>query len=200
MYDLKNPIRIHIDKLPTARFARPSETTQAYGEYWVVCGAYPPVPARVYRDARPARAYEDDIRNYVLLIDHDFSDDADRVRYVMWDEGDLREFYPDDAFEANVEAFIDHETRDPETGKPASGKRANELMYQDADDATGPVTTDNRIDFTHDEAIEYLNFEQNRWSFSQARLHRVDATIYEAIERAWNAANQFLSFSVASAR
>jgi hypothetical protein len=191
MYDPKSPILIHIDKLPAVRVSRPIWTNTAFGDYWVVCGAYPS-DARVYPEPRAPRPYENDIRNYNLLIEHDFSGDPDRIRFVMWDEGDLREFYRDDEFDKQVEAFIEHEVRDPETGKPAKGQRYNDLCMMDTDEA--------RIQFNHDEVIEYLNHDQNRWSFKQARLHQVDYTIFEAIERAWFAVNQFVSFSVSYAR
>lgn len=197
MYDLKSPIRIHIDKLPAAHFDRGNRRAPDFGEYWVVCGAYPtsgPVGSRRYREDRDPLPYESDIRNYLVLVEHDFSEDPDHIRYGMWDAGHLREFYRDDKFAYNVEAFIRHELRDPETGKPATNKRYNELCWVDAG------ATSRRTEFSRDEAIEYLNHEQNIWSFSQARLHRVDYTIFEAIERAWFAALQFVSFSVATAR
>jgi hypothetical protein len=207
MYDLKNPIRIHIDKLPAAHFDRGVSRAPAFGEYWVVCGAYPTdglVGARRYREDRDPLPYESDIRNYLLLIEHDFSEDPDRIRYVMWgDKFELLEFYRDDKFAQNVEAFIEHEVRDPETGKSATGKRYNELcMREDASgDDERQLQTSTRTEFNLAEAIEYLNYEQNRWSFSQAEHDSaVDIRIFEAIERAWFAALQFVSFAVATAR
>jgi hypothetical protein len=196
MYDLNRPIRICIDKLPASRFAR-GRTSTIFGENWIVCGSYPATDAREYRDARPAREATRDIRNYVLVIGHDFSDDPDTFRYIFHGDGGVSwEFERDDDFAANVQAFIDHETRDPATGKPAHGNRLDELMFADADDATGPVTTANRVEFNEGEVRDIYN-EMDRYSFSQARLLGVDANIFEAIERAWNAANQFCDFTVA---
>jgi hypothetical protein len=185
-----------IDKLPASRFAR-GRTSTIFGENWIVCGSYPATDAREYRDARPAREATRDIRNYVLVIGHDFSDDPDTFRYIFHGDGGVSwEFERDDDFAANVQAFIDHETRDPATGKPAHGNRLDELMFADADDATGPVTTANRVEFNEGEVRDIYN-EMDRYSFSQARLLGVDANIFEAIERAWNAANQFCDFTVA---
>lgn len=207
MYDLQNPIRIHVDRIPAARYLRGTEAATAFGEYWVLSGAYPTEVVRETARAtragigtREPRPYEADIRNYTVLVEHDYSSDPDSVRYVMWLEGDMVEFYPDAEFDKQIESYIEHEVRDPETGKRATGKRYNELCYMDADDATGPVTTSSRMYFTTDEVRDIYNEDFNRWSFTQARRLGIDISIFEAIERAWFALNQFASFSIATAR
>lgn len=173
MYDVSEPMRVVI-----ANHLNHSQQTGPVARcLWIVA------PQWDSRDDEPS--YHLEIDNSYPRLDGKSYSSLTRVAYLA---GDRRVILSDEDFESEVEAVIDHEVKVP------AGMLWREAMRLAAFDENRAQELGIR-DLTHDEAMDWLT-RRGKYSESEARINGIKLAVFDALERGWEALNQFADFSI----
>lgn len=173
MYDVSGPMRIHI-----ANHSNHSQQTGPYRrDLWIVAPRENP--------AHDAPSYHIEIDNAHPRID---GKSYSRLTRVVYLDGERRVILNDKEYAEQVEAVIDHEIKVPAgmSWKDAMGEWCSE---------EGPSSKSGVRALTEDEAMDWLA-TRGQYSESEARIDDIQVKVFDALEHAWEAINEFADFAI----
>lgn len=173
MYDVSGPMRIVI-----ANHSNHSQITDFKRDLWIVS---------------PRENAPHDTPSYHIEIDNSYphveGKSYSRLTRVVYLAGERRVVLTDKEYAEQLDAVMEHEIKVP------VGMSYQEAMgfWQLSDDEH--CGEHGVRSLTEEEAMDYLA-ARGMYSESEARIDRIQVKVFDALERAWEAVNEFADFAI----